>query len=131
MKIKTILTSIIGIIVLSSCANVIKFPVSSAVPAANITAKTKKQGKMNYMVTIDAENLAASERLNPPKKTYVIWVVSERGITRNAGHFHQENAKKAEYKATFPYQPKEIFITAEDEEGSCYPLGTEITRVRL
>ncbi|MFO7789932.1 MAG: hypothetical protein R6V32_05115, partial [Bacteroidales bacterium] len=85
----------------------------------------------NYLVTITANNLAASERLDPSKKIYVIWAVSEAGITRNTGHFTHENADKATYKSSFPYQPVEIFITAEDEEGLCKPAGVEISRIKL
>lgn len=124
--------AIIGIVALmTSCASTAKFPVSSIVPAADITAKTKKQGKPNYLVTITANNLAATERLEPAKKIYVIWAVSDKGITRNVGHFAQKNAEKATYKASFPYQPVEIFITAEEEEGLCEPAGIEISRTKL
>lgn len=124
--------AIIGIVALmTSCASTAKFPVSQATPAADITAKTKKQGKPNYLVTITANNLAASERLEPSKKIYVIWAVSDNGVTRNVGHFTQKNAAKATYKASFPYKPIEIFITAEDEEGLCVPAGIEITRTKL
>lgn len=124
--------AIIGVVALmTSCASTAKFPISSTVPAADITAKTQKQGKPNYLVTITANNLAATERLNPPKKIYVIWAVFDAGITRNVGHFTQKNAVKATYKASFPYKPVEIFITAEDEEGLCQPAGIEITRTKL
>ncbi len=124
--------AIIGVVALmTSCASTAKFPVSSTVPAADITAKTQKQGKPNYLVTITANNLATTERLNPPKKIYVMWAVSDAGITRNVGHFTQKNAVKATYKASFPYKPVEIFITAEDEEGLCEPAGIEITRTKL
>lgn len=124
--------AIIGVVALmTSCASTAKFPVSSTVPAADITAKTTKQGKPNYLVTLTANNLAAPERLTPSKKIYVIWAVSEAGITRNVGHFTQKNAVKATYKASFPYKPTEIIITAEDEEGLCAPAGIEISRTKL
>lgn len=123
---------IIGAVVfMTSCASTAKFPVSEITPAADISAKIKKQGKPNYLVTITANNLAAADRLNPAKKFFVIWAVSEAGITRNVGHFTQKNAVKATYKASFPYQPVEIFITAEDEEGLCAPAGIEISRTKL
>lgn len=123
---------IIGVLALiTSCSSTIKFPVSKQVPAADITAKTKKQDSPNYLVIITANNLAASDRLNPPKKIYVIWAVSESGITRNIGHFTQKNAETATFKASFPYKPIEIFITAEDEEGLCEPAGIEISRAKL
>lgn len=124
--------AIIGVVALmTSCASTSKFPVSQVTPAADITVKTMKQGKPNYLVTITANNLAASERLNPPKEIYVIWAISEAGVIRNVGHFTQKNAVKSTYKASFPYKPVEIFITAEDEEGLCQPAGTEITRTKL
>jgi hypothetical protein len=57
--------------------------------------------------------------------------VSEKGNTRNIGHFTQVNAAKSIYKASFPYKPIEVFITAENEEGLCEPLGVEISRVKF
>jgi len=130
---KTIkILGIIGVVALmTSCASTVKFPISQVAPAADITAKMTKQGKPNYLVTITANSLAASERLNPPKKFYVIWAVSQSGVTRNVGHFTQKNAVKATYKASFPYKPVEVFITAEDDEGLCEPAGIEISRAKL
>ena len=124
--------TIIGIVALMiSCTSTVKFPISDVTPAADITAKIKKQGAPNYLVTLTANNLAATERLNPPKKIYVIWAVSKAGVTRNVGHFEQINAEKAIYKASFPYKPVEIIITAEDDEGLCMPSGIEISRTKL
>lgn len=131
MRILQTLVIIVIMALLSSCASTTTFPVSVSVPAADITVKTKKQGDTNYQVTIEAENLAASDRLNPPKEYYVIWAVSDAGVIRNVGHFIQDNAEKATYKASFPYQPMEIFITAEDEQGGCQPGGMEIARAKL
>ncbi|MGJ3233572.1 hypothetical protein [Marivirga sp.] len=117
--------------IFTACADTIEFPVSDVTPAADITATIKKQGEPNYLVTIDANNLAAPGRLKNPKKLYVIWAVSESGIVRNVGHFKQENAEKATYKASFPYKPVEVFITAENKEGNCVPDGVEISRAKL
>lgn len=116
---------------LASCVTTAKFPVSQLAPAADISVKTMKQSKPNYLVTITAKNLASSRRLSPPKNHYVIWAVSEEGATRNVGHFTQKNAEKSTYKASFPYKPAEVFITAEDEENICLPSATEISRTRL
>lgn len=119
------------LVILSSCSETLQFPVSDVTPAADITVEIEKQKDPNYLVTLEAKNLASPERLQNPKNNYVIWVVSEKGIVRNVGHFNQENAVKSTYKASFPYQPIEIFITAENEEGRCTPAGTEITRLNL
>lgn len=130
---KTVRIAIVSLLIIFmvSCSDEVKFPVSGVVPAADITATIKKQGEPNYLVTIVANNLAAPERLATPKKNYVIWAVSQAGVIRNVGHFTQENAVKATYKASFPYQPVEVFITAENEEGNCTPQGIEISRVQL
>lgn len=116
---------------LTSCVSTVKFPVSQVTPAADIKAKTRKQGKPNYLVVITANNLAASQRLEPTKKIYVVWAVSDAGTTRNVGHFSPKNAIKSTFKSSFPYKPVEILITAEDEEGTCLPSGVEITRAKL
>lgn len=124
--------ALLGIITLtSSCVSIAKFPVSPLVLAADITAKFKNQGKLNYLVTNTAINQADSERLDPPKEIYIIWAVSEAGVTRNLGYFIQQNAEKSIYRASFPYKPMEVFITAEDEEDLCKPIGVEISRTKL
>ncbi len=131
MSYKKYLALISVIALMTSCVSTAKFPLSPLVPAADITAKIKKQGKLNYLVTITANNLAASERLNPPKEIYIIWAVSEAGVTRNVGYFIQQNAIKSIYRASFPYKPIEVFITAEDEEDLCKPSDIEISRTKL
>jgi len=131
MSCKKYLALISVITLTSSCASTSEFPVSELVPAADITAKIRKQGKQNYLVTIKANNLAASERLNPSKEIYIIWAVSETNVTRNVGHFTQQNAEKSIYKASFPYKPIEVFITAENEENLCKPSEVEISRTKL
>lgn len=118
-------------VLFAACTSKTEFPISDAVPAAEITAKKAKQGKTNYLITLNAINLASPERLTPPKKFYVIWAVSESGVTRNVGYFINKNAESSTYKASFPYEPVEVFITAEDEEGLCKPNGLEIGRVKI
>jgi hypothetical protein len=118
-------------VILSSCSETHEFPVSKVTPGADITAEIKEQDDPNYLVTLEAKNLAAPERLQNPKNIYVIWVVSEKGTVRNTGHFNPKNESTSTFKASFPYQPVEIFITAEDEESTCLPYGIEITRLNL
>lgn len=129
-QIKLLAISVI-IALMTSCADTIKFPVSDVTPAADITAKLTKEAEPNYLVTIEAKNLASAERLEPSREIYVIWAISKAGVVRNVGHFTQENAETSTYKASFPYQPTEIFITAESHEGNCLPEGIEISRVKL
>ncbi|MBK8806770.1 MAG: hypothetical protein IPO21_09040 [Bacteroidales bacterium] len=124
--------AIIGVVVLmTSCSTTANFPISEVTPAADITASYEKQGASDYLVTITANNLADSERLNPPKKYYIIWAVSSAGDIKNVGRFDQENARISTYQASFPFKPTEIFITAEDKDDLRKPIGVEISRTKI
>ncbi len=121
--------AIIGVVALmSACASTANFPVSSTVPAADITATKKKDKNKNFVIEVTAINLAEASRLNPPKNNYSVWIVVENGITKNVGQLINKNAKKATLKTTTPFNVKEIFITAEEQGNLNYPVGTEISR---
>ncbi|MBV5281857.1 MAG: hypothetical protein JZU53_05405 [Paludibacter sp.] len=119
------------ILALSSCANVSKFPVSSVSPAANIEMRTQQDNNGNTKLTITAKNLAAAERLTPPKKMYVAWIILESNKVRNIGQLNSDNAKKAEIKTLVPFKFTEVFITAEDRADISYPKGVEISRIKF
>lgn len=123
---------IIGVVALmTSCASTVKFPVSQVTPAAEISAKIKQDNNNNYVIEIEAENLAAADRLNPPKNNYSVWIVTETGTTKNVGQLINKNAKEASLETTTPFKIKEIFITAEDQGALTYPVGVEISRITL
>jgi hypothetical protein len=85
----------------------------------------------NTKITITAKNMAAAERLTPPKKMYVVWVILESSKVRNIGQLNSENAKKAEMKTLVPFKFTEVFITAEDQADISYPTGVEISRINF
>lgn len=114
--------------IMTSCASTAKFPISSTVPAAEITAKKKQDKNNNYVIELTARNLAEASRLNPPKNNYSVWVVIDNGSIKNLGQLSNKNAKKAVLETTTPYDVKEIFITAEDQGNLSYPAGLEISR---
>ena len=132
-RMKTIkILAIIGVVALmTSCASTVRFPVSSTVPAADITVKKKMDKNRNYFIELTARNLAAANRLNPPKSNYSVWIVVENGMTKNVAQLTIKNAKKATLKTTTPFNVKEIFITAEDQGNLNYPTGVEISRTTL
>lgn len=119
------------VLVLSACANISKFPVSSVSPAANIEMRRQQDNNGNTEITIAAKNLAGAERLSPPKKVYVAWVILESSKVRNIGQLNSENAKKAEMKTLIPFKFTEVFITAEDQADISYPKGVEISRIKF
>lgn len=116
------------LVLLTSCATTAKFPVSSVTPAAEITAKKKQDKNKNYVIEVTAKNLASANRVDPTKKNYSVWIVTENNGTKNAGMLVNKNAKTASLKTSTPFDVKEIFITAEDQGDYSYPVGIEIAR---
>ena len=127
---KSILLSVL-ILVMASCATVVKFPVSSVAPAADIKAKIKNDKQNNYVIEVTANYLASAERLSPPKKMYIVWIVTKENGVSNIGQMKNDNAQIAKVKTLTSFEPKEIFITAEDEGTVTFPSGTEISRAVL
>ncbi len=113
---------------MTSCASSIKFPVSTITPAAEITAAMKQDKNKNYVIEVNAVNLASPDRLNPPKKTYVVWITTADNGTKNIGQMVIKNAQKSYLKTSTPFKALEIFITAEDQGDISYPSGVEISR---
>ena len=127
---KSILLSVL-ILLMASCATVVKFPVSSVEPSADIKAKIKNDKQNNYVIEVTANYLASAERLSPPKKMYIVWIVTKENGVSNIGQMKIENAQIAKVKTLTSFEPKEIFITAEDEGTVTYPSGIEISRAVL
>lgn len=117
-------------IIISSCSSTKKLPVSSVVPAAEITVTESMDKNNNYEIVVKAKNLASPERLNPPKSYYVVWGTTEQGI-KNLGQLVNKNARKAELKTLTPFKVSEIFITAEKQGNVSSPGGIEISRAIL
>lgn len=128
MKLIINLVSLSVILVLTSCATTTKFPVSTVTPAAEITVKKTQDKNNNYEIEVVAKNLASANRIDPTKKNYNVWFVTENDGTQNAGQLINKNAKTATLKTSTPYNVREIFITAEDQGDYSYPVGIEITR---
>ena len=96
------------------------FTNSSVVPAAEGSVKLKKDKNNNYIVKINIANLAQANRLQPSKNTYVIWMVTNEGITKNIGQLKSSKSflsKKltASFETVSSFDPAKIFITAEYE----------------
>lgn len=116
---------------ITSCSSTLKFPISNDAPAADITAKIKKDKYDNFQIEVVAKNLADASRLNPPKNNYSVWVVAENGEIKNIGQLTQKNAKKAVLETSTPFTVEEIFITAENQGNLNAPSGKEISRINV
>ena len=128
MKTLTFVMFIASTAILGSCASVAKFPISSTVPAAEITAKKTQDKNKNYTIELTANNLASADRLDPTRKNYSVWIITDDNATKNIGQLNVVNGKKTTLKTVTAFNVKEIFITAEDQGDLSYPMGTEISR---
>jgi len=117
----------IGVIFfLGSCSRKIAFQTSSVVPAAEGTVKIKKDNNNNYHIEVDIVNLAEPNRLQPAKKTYVVWMETDLEGAKNIGQINSSSSflskrLKASFDAVSAIKPTRIFITAEDEGAVQYP----------
>lgn len=104
------------------------FLTSATVPAARGTVKVTRDQNKNYVIQLDLLNLSEVERLNPSRKVYVVWMVSEKDITINLGQVISTargvaQKLKVSFKTTSAFKPAKIFITAEEDASVQYPYG--------
>lgn len=111
---------------MTSCSTKAAFQTSSIQPAARGYVKVKQDQAQNYIIQVKLDYLSEADRLNPPKKTYVIWMESNNNATRNIGQINSStgflsNNLKADFVTTSSYKPDRIYITAEDDGTVSYP----------
>ena len=123
--------TVLFVLILTSCATTVKFPVSSTAPAADISAKKKTDNHKNITLEITARNFASPDRLNPAGNNYSVWVVTKEYGVKNVGQLIIRNSKKSIFKTTTPFDFNEIFITVENQGDLKYPTGTEISRTKI
>lgn len=115
-----------AVFLIASCATNASFLNSSVVPAATGKVKVKKDSNKNYMIKVEIDDLAAVERLQTSKQTYVVWMETEKGNTENLGQLKSSKGfmskqRTASLEATSPFKPVRIFVTAENESNERYP----------
>lgn len=113
-----------------SCARNFNFMTSSVVPAARGNVKVNEDKNKNYVILVQIQNLAEVERLQPSKKTYIVWMVTDQEITKNIGQLNSSTSLfskqlKATLKTVSSTKPIKIFITAEDDASIQYP-GSQV-----
>ncbi|MBK7712183.1 MAG: hypothetical protein IPJ37_15380 [Bacteroidales bacterium] len=102
------------------------FSTSSVVPAAEGSIKVSKDKNKNYVIKVLVTDLAGVERLQPQKQTYVVWMVTEEGLTKNLGQLNSSKSflakkLKASFKTVSSFKPVKIIITAENDQDAQYP----------
>jgi hypothetical protein len=120
-----ILTVTIGFLS-NSCATNVIFLNSAVVPAAKGSVKVKTDRNKNYAIEISLTDLAEASRLQPSKLTYIVWMVTDRDLTKNIGQLNSSKGfmskqLKGSFKTVSSDKPVKIFITAEDDAAVQYP----------
>lgn len=115
---------------LNSCTRKIAFLTSSASPAARGNVRVKKDKNHNYVIKIDLMYLAEIKRMEPPKHTYVVWLVTEDKANKNIGQLNSSigtfsKKLKASMETVSAVKPTRIFITAEDD-GTVQNPGAQV-----
>ncbi len=127
-KINTILLLIAAVILIfpmNACAQRVKFTKSEIVPAAQGSVKVRKDKNNNYLIKVNIDNLAAPERLTPPRQVYVLWMVTEDNMPKNIGKIKVDTKflstkLKASFETVSSIKPLKIFITAENDASVQY-----------
>jgi hypothetical protein len=130
---KNILRGIFAMILifsLFSCATSVSFLNSALVPAARGSVKIKTDNNKNYVIQITLSDLAEASRLQPAKLTYIVWMITDRDLTKNIGQLNSSKGfmskqLKGSFKTVSSDKPVKIFITAEDDAAVQYP-GTQV-----
>lgn len=116
---------------LQSCARKFAFSNSAVVPAAQGSVKIKKDKNKNYTVNLHVIRLAQPQRLTPPKKVYIVWLLSEGNAAQNIGQVKTSsslisNSLKGKLRTVTSFDPTGFMITAEDNENVQYPGTTTV-----
>jgi hypothetical protein len=114
------------VVLATSCAKKMTFQQSTVVPTAEGRVKIKKDDNGNYAINLKVTHLAPPDRLTPPKKVYIAWLVTENERARNIGQLRSTKGfftrkYNASLDAVSVYKPIRIFITAEDDATPTFP----------
>jgi hypothetical protein len=121
---KKIFLGILTTLIILPCtlsAKKIPFLISSVTPAASGYVKVKKDNNKNYVITIHISDLAGIERIQPTKQTYVVWMITDRDLTKNIGRVSSSSNLSGYFETVSSFQPTKIFITAEVDESIQVP----------
>lgn len=119
------------VLLFNACSKKIVFQVSPVTPAAQGFVKVKQDNNQNYAIDIELTNLAGPDRLQPPRKIYIVWMESNEAAIRNIGQINSSSnwlssKLKASFETVSSNKPTRIFITAEDDSNVQYPGSTMV-----
>lgn len=108
-----------------ACSKQLKFENSTLVPAARGDVSVKKDQNNNYRIRLNISFLAEPERLQPSKKYYVVWLLSEKNqIPMNIGQIVGTSKLHSRFETVSSSKPNRILVTAEDNASTTFPSET-------
>lgn len=116
----------ITLLIFGSCAHKIAFLTSKVAPAARGYVKVTKDNNHNFNIEVKLLYLAEVDRLQPPKETYIVWMVSEEEVVKNMGQVKSSTSYfskglKGSFVTVSSSKPNKIFITAEEHADTEFP----------
>ncbi|MEE4285867.1 MAG: hypothetical protein V2I31_06950 [Mariniphaga sp.] len=129
IAIKSIFLTVFAVMLIlpfTSCAKKFTFINSTVVPGADGYVKVKKDNNKNYIIKIEVADLAAVERVQASKTTYVVWMETDEGNAENLGQLKSSTSffskrHTASLETVSSYKPVKIFITTEEGVNTQYP----------
>ena len=126
---KRILLAVFAVMIIipfTSCAKKFAFLNSTVVPGADGYVKVKKDNNKNYIINVEVSDLAAVERVQASKTTYVVWMETDEGNAVNLGQFNSSTSflskrLRASLETVSSYKPVRIFITTEEGVNTQFP----------
>lgn len=123
-----IISIVVIVLSFSSCATKANFLSSTFVPAARGGVTVSKDLNKNYQIKVKLYNLAEANRLDPPRRMYLVWMEAGRGNVKNLGQITSKTgflskSLNANLKAVSSSKPSKIFITAEDDPTIQVPMS--------
>ena len=121
MKLNTMSSKIfLGVFVLlflfavDASAKKVKFQTSAIAPAARGYVKISRERNLNYTIAIKLSDLAEVYRLQPAKLNYIVWMLTDEGLTKNLGKIDSSmgflsKKLKASFETVTSFKPIQIF----------------------
>jgi hypothetical protein len=129
--IKLYILPILALFLITSCSRKMNFSHSEIVPAAQGSVKVKKDKNGNYALNVRLIHLAQPQQLRPPGNVYVVWMETPEHRNQNLGQLKSSSnfmnrSLSASLQTVTTFEPRRIFITAEDNGAISYPRGREV-----
>jgi hypothetical protein len=137
---KRLIPILFATILLASCAKKISFNPSTTVPGAAGGVRIKKDKNDNYAIELNVRNLPDADDLQPPKRSYTVWMETNDNRALNIGSLDITRGlfskkRKGKMETTSSFKPVRVFVTPEDEKAPQIPgaepvLTTNLFKVR-